>query len=66
MQALSQFPQCVNDMSFWVPTGGINSVDFYEIVRNIGGDIVEQVIPNIRPESDEFWFEMFLFLIRFN
>jgi len=42
-QAVSQFPQCVNDMSFWLPDETFNPSDFYEIVRSVGGDIVEQV-----------------------
>lgn len=33
----------MNDVSFWLPDGGINACDLYEIVREVGGDIVEQV-----------------------
>lgn len=41
---ISQFPQCTNDISFWLPeSGGFNSNDFYDLVRNVGGDLVEQV-----------------------
>lgn len=46
-KALSQFPQCTNDLAFWLPAElsmeefFLN--DFYDLVRNIGGDIVEQV-----------------------
>lgn len=45
---ISQFPQCSNDLSFWLPneltfeTFSLN--DVYDTVRNIGGDIVEQVV----------------------
>lgn len=42
-KAVSQFPQCVNDLSFWLPNDQIDPNDFYEIVRDVGGDIVEQV-----------------------
>ncbi|EFX88755.1 hypothetical protein DAPPUDRAFT_206483 [Daphnia pulex] len=42
-KSVSQYPQCFNDVSFWLPEGGINSSDVYEIVRGVGGDIVEQV-----------------------
>lgn len=41
---ISQFPQCTNDISFWLPDHGLyNSNDFYDLVRSIGGDIIEQV-----------------------
>ena len=45
---ISSYPQCINDMSFWLPseTGADSSFspnDFYDIVRSVGGDIVEQV-----------------------
>lgn len=43
-KAVSMFPQCTNDISFWLPTDQeYNSSDFYDLVRQIGGDIVEQV-----------------------
>lgn len=44
---ISQYPQCSNDLSFWLPTGqsvdqfAVN--DFYDLVRDVAGDIVEQV-----------------------
>lgn len=40
---ISQYPQCINDMSFWLPEHSLDPTDFYEIVRNVGGNIVEQV-----------------------
>jgi len=42
-KAVSQYPQCVNDMSFWLSDQSFNPSDFYEIVRSTAGDIVEQV-----------------------
>lgn len=39
---ISVFPQCVNDISFWVPDQYC-SADFYDLVRSVGGDLVEQV-----------------------
>lgn len=44
---VSSYPQCINDISFWLPENFtvdtfLNN-DFYDIVRDIGGDIVEQV-----------------------
>ncbi|XP_025833844.1 probable phenylalanine--tRNA ligase, mitochondrial [Agrilus planipennis] len=42
---VSQYPQCINDISFWLPDDAqeFSSNDFYDIVRSIGGDIIEQV-----------------------
>lgn len=43
---ISQYPQCSNDLSFWLPESSefsYTSNDFYDLVRTIGGDIVEQV-----------------------
>lgn len=41
---ISQYPQCINDISFWLPENGeFSSNDFYDMVRTIGGDLVEQV-----------------------
>jgi len=47
-KATSKFPQCVNDISFWLPKvqegdGLFSPNDFYDLVRDIGGDLVEQV-----------------------
>jgi len=44
----SKFPQCINDVSFWLPKVQegeelFSSNDFYDLVRDIGGDLVEQV-----------------------
>jgi len=44
----SKFPQCVNDISFWLPKAKegdelFSPNDFYDLVRDIGGDLVEQV-----------------------
>lgn len=44
---VSTYPQCINDLSFWLPnTMTIDDFqvnDFYDLVRDIGGDVVEQV-----------------------
>ncbi|KAM6908501.1 phenylalanine--tRNA ligase, mitochondrial [Lycodopsis pacificus] len=50
-QPLSKYPPLLNDMSFWLPetkededgAGGFTENDFYELVRSIGGDLVEKV-----------------------
>ncbi|XP_050399549.1 phenylalanine--tRNA ligase, mitochondrial isoform X1 [Patella vulgata] len=39
---VSNFPHCINDISFWVPEG-FQSNDFYDLVRTVGGDLIEQV-----------------------
>lgn len=42
---VSIYPSCTNDMSFWLPQdGSYSSNDFYDIVREIGGDFVEQIL----------------------
>lgn len=42
---VSQYPQCPNDISFWLPEGReYASNDFYDLVRAIGGDMIEQVV----------------------
>ena len=42
-QPVSTYPQCVNDLSFWIPEGFAEN-DFYDLVRSVGGDVVEQVL----------------------
>lgn len=42
---VSQYPQCSNDISFWLPQDKeFASNDFYDLVRSVGGNIVEQVV----------------------
>ncbi|KAF7406270.1 hypothetical protein HZH68_005639 [Vespula germanica] len=44
-KAISIYPQCRNDISFWLPDDDhYTSNNFYELVREIGDDIIEQVI----------------------
>ncbi|XP_012525917.1 probable phenylalanine--tRNA ligase, mitochondrial [Monomorium pharaonis] len=41
---ISVYPPCTNDISFWLPEdGSYSSHDFYDIVREIAGDIIEQI-----------------------
>lgn len=45
---VSVYPQCKNDLSFWLPAGvdvdnGFVPNDFYDLVRTEAGDVVEQV-----------------------
>lgn len=41
---ISIFPQCINDISFWLPSDGSFSVnDFYDLARTVGNELVEQI-----------------------
>ncbi|XP_068959646.1 phenylalanine--tRNA ligase, mitochondrial isoform X3 [Petaurus breviceps papuanus] len=42
-QPLSKYPALVNDISFWLPSQNFSENDFYDLVRTIGGDLVEKV-----------------------
>ncbi|XP_018123249.1 phenylalanine--tRNA ligase, mitochondrial isoform X2 [Xenopus laevis] len=42
-QPLSKYPCLTNDISFWLPEEGYLENDFYDLVRSIGGDLVEKV-----------------------
>ncbi|XP_034948292.1 probable phenylalanine--tRNA ligase, mitochondrial [Chelonus insularis] len=43
-QPISIYPQLANDISFWYPENNNFCVnDFYDIVREVGGDYVEQI-----------------------
>ncbi|KAM4706095.1 phenylalanine--tRNA ligase, mitochondrial [Rhinophrynus dorsalis] len=42
-QPLSKYPFLTNDISFWLPNEGYSENDFYDLVRSIGGDLVEKV-----------------------
>ena len=39
---ISQYPQCIADVSFWIPET-YSPNDFYDLVRSEAGDVVEQV-----------------------
>ena len=47
---ISIYPQCVNDISMWMGETVIDPADFYDLVRTIGGDLIEQVML-----TDEFY-----------
>ncbi|XP_036113451.1 phenylalanine--tRNA ligase, mitochondrial isoform X4 [Molossus molossus] len=42
-QPLSKYPAVINDISFWLPSENYTENDFYDLVRTIGGDLVEKV-----------------------
>lgn len=40
----SKYPPCFKDVSFWLPQGkGLHDNDFCDLVRDVAGDIVEDV-----------------------
>ena len=39
----SKYPTCFKDVSFWVPEAGLHENDFCDLVRDIAGDLVEDV-----------------------
>ncbi|XP_058438366.1 phenylalanine--tRNA ligase, mitochondrial isoform X2 [Marmota monax] len=43
LQPLSKYPAVINDISFWLPSENYTENDFYDLVRTIGGDLVEKV-----------------------
>ncbi|XP_055262094.1 phenylalanine--tRNA ligase, mitochondrial isoform X1 [Moschus berezovskii] len=42
-QPFSKYPAVINDISFWLPRENYSENDFYDLVRTIGGDLVEKV-----------------------
>ncbi|XP_072854682.2 phenylalanine--tRNA ligase, mitochondrial isoform X2 [Pogona vitticeps] len=42
-QPFSKYPPLINDISFWLPSEKYSENDFFDIVRTIGGDLVEKV-----------------------
>ncbi|KAM6184629.1 phenylalanine--tRNA ligase, mitochondrial [Rhynchocyon petersi] len=42
-QPFSKYPALLNDISFWLPSENYTENDFYDLVRTIGGDLVEKV-----------------------
>lgn len=44
-KAVSTFPQCKSDLSFWLPPDheDYSPNDFYDLARTVGGDIIEQI-----------------------
>lgn len=46
-KAVSAYPQCANDLSFWLPDHtkieDFVENDFFDLVRDVGGDVIEQV-----------------------
>ncbi|NXR68641.1 SYFM protein, partial [Rhadina sibilatrix] len=41
---LSRYPPLINDISFWLPSETYSQNDFYDLVRTIGGDLIEKVV----------------------
>lgn len=41
----SKYPPCYKDVTFWLPDGFHNN-DLFEVVRDVAGDLVEEVRQN--------------------
>lgn len=41
---ISVYPQCINDLSMWIEKDKVDPSDFYDLVRTVGGDLIEQVL----------------------
>ncbi|KAJ3073333.1 hypothetical protein HK102_006027 [Quaeritorhiza haematococci] len=42
-QPFSKYPACYKDVSFWLPPGGFHENEFCDIVREVAGDLAEDV-----------------------
>lgn len=47
-KTFSSCPQCINDLSFWLPNSrdgdeAYETNDFYDLCRTLGGDLIEQI-----------------------
>lgn len=47
----SKYPPCYKDVTFWLPEGGFHNNDMFELVRDVAGDLVEEVFYLERSES---------------
>ena len=50
----SKYPPCYKDVSFWVPKKEFHENDFCEIVRDVAGDLVENVTLVSRFTTERF------------
>ena len=39
----SKYPACYRDVSFWKPASDMHDNDLYDVVRDVAGDLVEDV-----------------------
>ena len=39
----SKYPPCFKDVTFWLPGEGFHNNDMFELVRDVAGDLVEEV-----------------------
>ncbi|CAM9442286.1 unnamed protein product, partial [Scytosiphon promiscuus] len=42
-QPYSKYPPCYKDVTFWLPEGDFHNNDLFEVVRDIAGDLVEEI-----------------------
>ena len=50
----SKYPACFKDVSFWVPDAGLHENDFCDLVRDVAGDLAEDVKMVSGPPSYRF------------
>ncbi|CAM9339561.1 unnamed protein product [Ascophyllum nodosum] len=39
----SKYPPCYKDVTFWLPDSGFHNNDLFEVVRDVAGDLVEEI-----------------------
>lgn len=55
-QTVSKYKQCINDISFWLPKDkDYDPADFYDLVRSVGGSLVEQVVAIFMSWKNVIW-----------
>lgn len=42
-QPYSKYPPCYKDVTFWLPDENFHNNDLFEVVRDVAGDLVEEV-----------------------
>lgn len=42
-QPYSKYPPCYKDVTFWLPEENFHNNDLFEVVRDVAGDLVEEV-----------------------
>ncbi|CAN0512454.1 unnamed protein product, partial [Ectocarpus sp. 8 AP-2014] len=42
-QPYSKYPPCYKDVTFWLPEDNFHNNDLFEVVRDVAGDLVEEV-----------------------
>lgn len=51
-QPYSKYPPCYKDVTFWLPEENFHNNDLFEVVRDVAGDLVEEVTIFCQVEYD--------------